>query len=618
MATSHAGHHPHHHKGCAANHHHHNNHQLNQQQQAQQRVNAAPPSAAHSVPLSILCPAMAPQSVAAPPLPSRPSPPWLGPSPAEEVTEELNIVTTPKVISNNSGSYPGGRPNFGTPPMPLHHISLPSPQEMAPVTRQIPPEMERETNRWRQYAAAVLVHGRKGMPPKSFDEYENEEDDEEFRGRRMTVTYRFPTNGNCVGSSEHPQTHHHPQIYRRPQRALRKLSMGHQRHSTEERSASSAAAAAAEEALSAMVLSSGDGRRLSFPERSLLSANYAILRKSVDRFEVVGAFHRFHSEAYRHFLQSLTCYDLAPAHGLLMMLDAELTIQKAVQILVAHSAPRFAVISDIRDGLWAMFTVTDCLRALQRAHQSGDVDLGGRTLRHFFDHLHGGRRLISVDDQSSVWDLSRVFSLNRVHRVPVFSAESGELMSVLCPRAICMELLKLISSKCSLSPDLTTLALGARQVGTWDEIAAIGDGESCARAVDLFLDRQVSALPVLSSPDGVLLGVVDKNDLLDKLFDQLGAQPTPERCMELMEETPVKDLLPSSPRRRTVQSDISVMEALTLLAKDGLSESLFVLDSDDQQLCGVISYTDILEFILRSDQANNGNGGGCLCLMGGL
>ncbi|KAL3100516.1 hypothetical protein niasHS_000407 [Heterodera schachtii] len=80
------------------------------------------------------------------------------------------------------------------------------------------------------------------------------------------------------------------------------------------------------------------------------------------------------------------------------MLDTELTIQKAVQILVAHFAPRFAIIGDIRDGLWAMFTDTNCLRA----HQSGDVDLDGRTLRHFFEHLHGGRQLISVDDQSSV------------------------------------------------------------------------------------------------------------------------------------------------------------------------------------------------------------------------
>uniref|UniRef100_A0A183CDT4 CBS domain-containing protein n=1 Tax=Globodera pallida TaxID=36090 RepID=A0A183CDT4_GLOPA len=577
MATSHAGHHSHHHKGSGGGGGHH-------LQQCQQQQHATPIAATpHAVPSPILCPAMAPQPIASPPLPPRPSPLWLAPSSAEEVTEDLNMAAVN--TTTGSSSCLGGRSSRGPPLTQLHQFSLPSPQEMAPVARQIPPEMERETNRWRQYAAAALLHGRKGMPPKGLDE-----DDEEFRGRRMTVTYRFPTatNGGAGGNSDQTAAaaHHYQQIYRRPQRALRQLSMGHQRHSADERAEISAAA---EEAFAAMVLNNGgngvigeEERRLYLQERSLLSANYAILRKSVDRFEVVGAFHRFHTEAYRHFLQSLTCYDLSPAHGLLVMLDAELTIQKAVQILVAHPAPRVAIISNVRDGLWAMFTVTDCLRALQRAHQSGNIDLGGRTLRYFVEQLHGGRRLISVDDQSSVWDLARVFSLNRVHRVPVFSAENGELMAVLCPRAICVELLKLISSKCSLSPDLSTLALSSCQVGTWGEIASIDENESCARAVDLFLDRQVSALPVLSSAAGALLGVVDKNNLLDKLFDQLGAQPTPERCMELMAETPVKDLLPPFARRRTVQSNISVTEALTVLAKDGLSESLFVLDTEGQ------------------------------------
>jgi hypothetical protein len=36
------------------------------------------------------------------------------------------------------------------------------------------------------------------------------------------------------------------------------------------------------------------------------------------------------------------------------------------------------------------------------------------------------------------------------------------------------------------------------------------------------------------------LGVLDKNGLLDRLFEHLGSHQTPERCFSLIEETPVE------------------------------------------------------------------------------
>jgi hypothetical protein len=87
-----------------------------------------------------------------------------------------------------------------------------------------------------------------------------------------------------------------------------------------------------------------------------------------------------------------------------------------------------------------------------------------------------------------------VFALNRVHRVPVFSVESpDELVGILCPRAICLELLKLLNSKCSLSPDLHSIPIRSRVVGTWgpEEIASLTEGDTCVQAVNLFLERLV-------------------------------------------------------------------------------------------------------------------------------
>lgn len=48
--------------------------------------------------------------------------------------------------------------------------------------------------------------------------------------------------------------------------------------------------------------------------------------------------------------------------------------------------------------------------------------------------------------------------------------------------------------------------------------------------------------------------------------------------------------------------------------QDGFNESLFVVDTE-HRLAGVLSHTDILEFILRSEQ--NGTGGGPNGVVGG-
>ncbi|KAK6059868.1 hypothetical protein COOONC_02480 [Cooperia oncophora] len=64
-------------------------------------------------------------------------------------------------------------------------------------------------------------------------------------------------------------------------------------------------------------------RRMSVPEKE-----YAILRPSMEvdiKFEIVAAFDRY-TDPYRHYMQSLTCYDLQPTHGAVVVIDGELKV----------------------------------------------------------------------------------------------------------------------------------------------------------------------------------------------------------------------------------------------------------------------------------------------------
>lgn len=66
-----------------------------------------------------------------------------------------------------------------------------------------------------------------------------------------------------------------------------------------------------------------------------------------------------------------------------------------------------------------------------------------------------------------------MFLLNKVHRIPVFEAETSEVLSITCPRLISVELLRLINSKYIPSPNLQTIEIGSKLIGTWSDISTV-------------------------------------------------------------------------------------------------------------------------------------------------
>lgn len=103
---------------------------------APQNANTLPPQ---SSPLPIFYPS----AFDAPP------PPRLEPSSAEELTEDMDVVARMLSTTTSSSSSAGSRRSGmagGLSPGTLH-LPLPPP---APLAHEIPPEMERETNRYKQ------------------------------------------------------------------------------------------------------------------------------------------------------------------------------------------------------------------------------------------------------------------------------------------------------------------------------------------------------------------------------------------------------------------------------------------------------------------------------------
>ncbi|KAL6722883.1 hypothetical protein Aduo_017958 [Ancylostoma duodenale] len=269
-------------------------------------------------------------------------------------------------------------------------------------------------------------------------------------------------------------------------------------------------------------------RRMSVPEKVFHSADYAILRPSMEadvKFEIVAAFDRY-TDPYRHYMQSLTCYDLQPTHGAVVVIDGELKIHKALTAL-SQCGHQVAIVSnlDVKGGL-GIITVTDCLKAIVLASE-GVQKVAEQTVAQFLKS-NNRKQLVTADVNTSVWDAAKMICLNRIHRIPVvhfdefvngvdYRKQQGNLLYVLSLKTVFTEtIVKLCDPKPSLCSHIKQKTISERRLGTWSRLHTVPQTATCDDAITLFLEKKISSVPVVDSY-GRVLGVIGKSDIMSEL-----------------------------------------------------------------------------------------------------
>ncbi|KJH40776.1 CBS domain protein [Dictyocaulus viviparus] len=226
-------------------------------------------------------------------------------------------------------------------------------------------------------------------------------------------------------------------------------------------------------------------RRMSVPEKVFLNADYAILRPSMEadiKYEIVAAFDRY-TDPYRHYMQSLTCYDLQPIHSAVVVIDGKLKIHKALTAL-SQCGHQVAIVSnlDVKGGL-GIITVTDCLKAIVLASE-GVQEVAEQTVAEFLK-LNNRKQLVTADVNTSVWDAAKMICLNRIHRIPIVhfdelengnetKRQQGNLLYVLSLKTVFTEtIVKLSDPKPSLCSHIKQKTVSERRVGTWSGLHTV-------------------------------------------------------------------------------------------------------------------------------------------------
>uniref|UniRef100_A0A158Q6X7 CBS domain-containing protein n=1 Tax=Elaeophora elaphi TaxID=1147741 RepID=A0A158Q6X7_9BILA len=331
-------------------------------------------------------------------------------------------------------------------------------------------------------------------------------------------------------------------------------------------------------------------RRFSVPEK-----DYVILRQSRERqLEVVAAFDR-HTDPYKQYMQFLLCYDLAPVHGSIVLIDSELPMRKSVLALYQSGHDAAVVINSIAHKPIGMITVTDCLHAVILTVNI-DPEVGDRPVRDFIE-LYVKKKLITATVNMSVWDAARLFCLNHVHRIPIFQTDENDLFTdilyVLSLRRIfCETFIKLIEPSFSLAPHVKHRTLLDSGIGTWADIATITSSACCGEAIDKLITGKLSCIAVVNEHN-IMLGKISKSDIMRELAEHSN------NYLEIV-NVPVKDVYRVPPFGRPTHT---VYEGIVLLLSSD-DQCLFIVDCS-QRVMAVIAFTDLMDYILNSTDTHH-------------
>ncbi|XP_030807791.1 5'-AMP-activated protein kinase subunit gamma-3 isoform X1 [Camarhynchus parvulus] len=229
------------------------------------------------------------------------------------------------------------------------------------------------------------------------------------------------------------------------------------------------------------------------------------------------------AEVYMHFLRSHCCYDAIPTSCKLVVFDISLEIKKAFLALVANGVRAAPLWDSKTQSFVGMLTITDFINILHRYYRSPLVQIYEveehkiETWREVY--LQGSLKpLVYISPDNSLFDAVYSLIKHKIHRLPVIEPVSGNVLHILTHKRI----LKFLHIFASTIPKPRFLKKTVQElcIGTFRDLAVVAESAPVHTALEIFVDRRVSALPVINDA-GQVVGLYSRFDVI-----HLAAQKT--------------------------------------------------------------------------------------------
>ncbi|XP_014893631.1 5'-AMP-activated protein kinase subunit gamma-1 isoform X1 [Poecilia latipinna] len=241
---------------------------------------------------------------------------------------------------------------------------------------------------------------------------------------------------------------------------------------------------------------------------------------------------------YLNFMKSHTCYDAIPISCKLVIFDTTLQVKKAFFALVANGLRAAPLWDSKLQRFVGMLTITDFINILHCYYKSPMVQMYGLE-SHKIETWRGDslqnvylksptQFLISISPQASLFDA--IYSLLRykIHRLPVIDPESGNVLHILTHKRI-LKFLHIFGKNLP-KPAFVKRPVQELGIGTFRNIATVHQTSSLYEALSIFVERRVSALPVVDGQSKVV-ALYSRFDVIN-----LAAQKTYNNLDMTMEE----------------------------------------------------------------------------------
>ncbi|XP_019385882.1 PREDICTED: 5'-AMP-activated protein kinase subunit gamma-2 isoform X1 [Crocodylus porosus] len=223
------------------------------------------------------------------------------------------------------------------------------------------------------------------------------------------------------------------------------------------------------------------------------------------------------SDIYVRFMKSHKCYDIVPTSSKLVVFDTTLQVKKAFFALVANGVRAAPLWESKKQSFVGMLTITDFINILHRYYKSPMVQIYEleehkiETWRELYLQ-ETFKPLVNISPDASLFDAVYSLIKNKIHRLPVIDPVSGNALYILTHKRI-LKFLQLFVSEMP-KPAFMKKNLDELGIGTYHNIAFIHPDTPIIKALNIFVDRRISALPVVDE-SGKVVDIYSKFDVIN-------------------------------------------------------------------------------------------------------
>ncbi|XP_046733561.1 5'-AMP-activated protein kinase subunit gamma-2a isoform X2 [Silurus meridionalis] len=223
------------------------------------------------------------------------------------------------------------------------------------------------------------------------------------------------------------------------------------------------------------------------------------------------------SDIYMHFMKSHKCYDIVPTSSKLVVFDTTLQVKKAFFALVANGVRAAPLWETKKQSFVGMLTITDFINILHRYYKSPMVQIYEleehkiETWRELYLQ-ETFKPLVNISPDASIFDAVYSLIKNKIHRLPVIDPVSGNALYILTHKRI-LKFLQLFVCEMP-KPAFMKKSLADLGIGTYRNIAFIHPDTPIIKALSIFVERRVSALPVVDE-SGKVVDIYSKFDVIN-------------------------------------------------------------------------------------------------------